>query len=109
MSPYGRSARNWKATQRSHTRDNDFVLTVTGEVELRRKNEVPHLRPILPRDSVPTRLYLELTILSAGVGDAEKTWKAVQFERKITNSQYSGVEVLIEGRRVGYCDVEIAA
>jgi hypothetical protein len=92
--PY--KTRNWEAVESTDLVGSKYVLTVTGEVEVHKSNEVPRLAEQQPPGINPISLILDLSIQDASQAGGEVVlWKPVEYDREVSPGQFK--DVLITG------------
>lgn len=88
------SSRNWEAVETTDLVGSKYVLTVTGEVEVRKLNEVPKLAEAHPQGISPVTLILDLSVDGASeTGPDALGWKPVEYVREISSRQYKDVTI----------------
>jgi hypothetical protein len=99
--------KEWKAWQDLQpTPSKTPKLIVTGKVETSNSNQTPRLNQHAPQGINPKILLLDLTIAASGAGNAVMGWREVRFETGIVKDQYSSVDILWDGERIGHAEVE---
>ena len=86
--------RNWTAVEGSNLIGSDYKLTVSGEVEVLKSNEEPHLVEAKPQGINPTELILDLDVRNGEqIGGHVVLWKAATFSKPISAGEYHDVVV----------------
>ncbi|MGH6791663.1 MAG: hypothetical protein ACRECF_02855 [Methyloceanibacter sp.] len=98
--------KEWKARQNLMPGPSQPKLIVIGKVQTSNTNQTPHLGETVPQGINPAILLLDLTITASGVGNTVMGWRDVRFEKPIRKDQYSSIEILWNGKKVGSAEVE---
>jgi len=99
-------SRGWRAVETPDLTGATVTLTVSGEVEVRKTNEVPLLREAEPQGIDPAILILDVIVEGATeIGGDVVVWKDARFSREVSARQYAQVTLrgAVEERTV---DVE---
>ncbi len=87
-------SQKWTALQTTNLIGSEYKLTVTGEIEVLKSNEEPHLAEAKPQGINPTELILELAVAGEGeIGGHVVLWKPVSFEKAISANGYHTVMI----------------
>ncbi len=88
------ASRNWKATESTDLIGSKYTLAVTGEVQVLKSNEEPHLAKARPQGISPATLLLDLSVTGAGdIGGEIVVWKPVEYVHEISSGEYTHVTV----------------
>lgn len=88
------ASRYWKAVETTDLVGSKYVLTVTGEVEVRRSNQGPKLGEANPPGISPVILILDLTVENHGdVANEVVEWKDITFTKEVSSRQYGHVTI----------------
>lgn len=99
-------SKNWKAWENRQP-PGPPRLHVTGDVETSSTNQTPVLTEAVPQGINPAILILNLTVTSSGAGNDVMGWKQAKFEKRVTQGQYTNVDIHSDGQSVAVCEVEI--
>lgn len=88
------ASRSWKAVETTDLVGSKHVLTVTGEVQVRKSNETPKLTKAAPQGISPVTLILDLSVDGSGdIGGEVVLWKPVEYVSEISSHQYKEVTI----------------
>ncbi len=90
----GYKTQGFTAVQTTDLIGSEYKLSVAGEVQTLKSNEVPHLAEARPPGINPTELILELTIKMDGlIGGDIVMWRPVTFSKHISADEYRKVMI----------------
>jgi hypothetical protein len=90
--------KDWTAAQTTNLIGSEYNLTVTGEVQVLKTSEQPHLAEAKPPGINPIELILDLTVTGGSeIGGHVVLWKTVTFKKHVSPGEYHTVMIRQDG------------